>query len=342
MLVRIALVLVGFPLLAHGAEGLYHAYKSRTRAQVTCEQFHRQRPRSGWLGLTGCEVDYVRAGYRETRGRVTELFFPVRPAGSSPAVPSALVLSTRDPRLLAIIDRELAGPAQKDQEAFLVMMLQVVTAMRTSREIEGVTRSPIEMLWTRRTFGAIKAPLADTFTVLDLHARPRFLFPAVETAVGALALVLAALFARPRRTGAARLDTPPATAAPVGAAAPAASAPRQDEARFRRLMLVNLPPRSLPVALEKAPPLGQQAQVQDALARVLPGIHFNQNGVGQFNRPDHVIRLDLGTTPEVWTATLDVTGDGAATAVKRLVTQTGWQVYAPRQGRFLTAGDFNS
>ena len=341
MLVRIALVLVGFPLLAHGAEGLYHAFKSRTRVEATCEQFHRDRPRSGWLALTGCEVDYVRAGYRETRGRVTELFFPVRPAGSSPAVASALVLSTRDPALLAIIDRELAGPAQKDQEAFLVMMLQVVTAMGTSREIEGVTRSPIEMLWTRRTLGAIKAPLTDTFTVLNHHARPRFLFPAVEAAGGALALFLALLLPR-RGTTVAEVDTVPAEPAQPEPAAAAGSSPRPDEARFRRLMLLNLPPRSLPVALESAPPLGSQTQVQDALARVLPGITFDARGIGQFNRPDHAIRLDLGTSPDVWTATLDVTGDGAPTAVKRLVTQTGWQVYAPRQGRFLTAEDFNS
>ena len=337
-----ALLLVGLPLLAHGAEGLYHAFRSRARAQVTCEQFHREKPPSGWLQLTACEVDYVRAGYRETRGRVTELFFPLRPAGSSPAVPSALVLSTRDPELLAIVDRELAGPAQNDEEAFLVMMLHVVTAMGTAREIEGMTRSPAEMLWTRRRLGAIKAPLAAGFTVLDLHARPRFLFPALETAVGALALFLAA-FSMVRRTAAVAPEAgTPETAGPAPVAAPAGAVSRPDGDRFRRLMLVNLPPRSVPAALEQAPPLGLQPQVQNALARVLPGIRFDDSGVAQFSRPNHTIRLDLGTTPEVWTATLDVTGDAAAAAVKRLVTQTGWQVYAPRQGRFLTIEDFDS
>ena len=341
MLIRVALLLVSLPLLTHGIEGLYHAYRSRIQTPLTCEKFLEDRPASGWLRLTACEIDYVRAGYRDTRGRVTELFFPLRPAGSSPAQPAALVLSTRDPELLAIIDRELAGRAQTDEEAFLVMMLRIVTAMGASHEIDGQTRSSLEMLRTRRALGAIKAPLDAGFTVLDLHGRPRMIFPAIEAILGATALSVVVFLSTARRRARSGLAVTPAAGAPSELPALAPVAQAREDPRFRRLMLVNLPSQSPPSALEKAPPLGPQAGVRSALSRVLPGIAFSKSGIGEFNRPDHTIRLDLGTTPDVWAATVDVTGDAAAAALKRLVTQTGWQVYAPRLGRFLTSEDLN-
>ena len=312
--------------------------RSRAQTAVTCEQFHRARPASGWLRITGCEIDYVRAGYRESRGRVTELFFPVRPAGTSPAQPSSLVIATRDPGLLALIERGLTGPAQKDQEAFLVMMLQIVTAMGASREVEGLTRPPLAALISRPSLRSIKAPLESTFAILDLRRRPQPLFPAIEAIAGAVALCLVAVLSTAtKRHGKAALETAPGAEAALADMPP--QAPGGDR-RYRRLMLVNLPPHSPPAALEGAPPLGQQAAVRSALGRVLPGITFDAAGVGHFNRPDHSIRVDLGSTPEVWTATIDVTGDAAATALKRLVMQTGWQAYAPLLGRFLTADDF--
>ena len=339
MLARVALLLMWIPLLAHGVEGLYHAFRSRTPARTTCEQFRRERPSSGWLRMTGCEIDYVRAGYREARGQVTELFFPVRPGGSSPAQPSDLVIATRDPRLLALIERGLAGPARDDQEAFLVMMLEIVTAMGVSREIEGVLRSPLETRLTRRTLGALKAPLSEHFVVLDHQGRPGLWRPAIEAIVGAQALLLCALLSTSLRRSAGPSE--PRTAAgppPDPATALRASGPGATR-NFRRLMLVNLPPHAQPSALETAPPLGTPADVRSALSRVLPGIAFGNEGVGRFNRPDHAITVDLGATPQVWTATVDVTGDAAPSALRRLVTQTGWQVYAPRLGRFLGADD---
>jgi hypothetical protein len=379
VLIRIALLLVSIPLLAHGADGLYHGFRSRAQAHVTCEQFRRERPASGWLHLTGCEIDYVRAGYRDTRGRVTELFFPLRPVGSSPAQPSALVVATRDPALLAIVERAIAGPAQQDQEAFLVMMLQVVTAMGAAHEVEGLTRSALEMLRVRAGLGAIKAPLDQHFKVLDFHRRPRLLFPAIEAILGAqgLFLLMFLLTARRRQSSAPELhpeedvpmvapgqqvdattpaaevtevtavpaESPGLTAAESPSPVPETTRGADDRRRpapardFRRLMLVNLPPNASPAALEGAPPLGPNSAVRSALSRVLPGLAFNLDGVGQFNRPDHAIVVDPGTAPEVWTATIDVTGEAAGPALKNLVTQTGWQVYAPRLGRFLTSED---
>lgn len=344
MVARIALFLVSIPLLAHGGEGLYHAFRSRTQAQVTCAELTRGRPASGWLRVTGCEVDYVRAAYREQRGRITELFFPLRPMGSSPAVPAALVVSTRDPQVLAIAEKTIGSAMRPDEEQFLVMMLQIVTTMRAAREVDGFTRSNLEMLRTRRDLAAIKAPLADGFAVLDLHRRPRILFPAIEAAAGALALLLFTFLMTGRRRRAVREHATPAEAEAVTATtnvagAPHRAAPGNAAPDLRRLMLLNLPPDAATSAIETAPPLGTQESVRSALARVLPGISFAGSGIAEFNRPDHSIRADLGQHPEVWTIAIDMAGDAAAAALKRLVTQTGWRAYAPKLGRFITTDD---
>ena len=83
----------------------------------------------------------------------------------------------------------------------------------------------------------------------------------------------------------------------------------------------------------------KEAAVRSALSRVLPGIRFNDHGLGQFNGEDHSILMDLGVSPDVWAATVDVTGEAAPAALRRLITQTGWRAYAPRLGRFITADD---
>ncbi|HVL69040.1 MAG TPA: hypothetical protein VM364_17415 [Vicinamibacterales bacterium] len=355
MALRLALLLVSIPLLVHGGEGLLTALRSGSQAHVTCAQLAREGPPSRWLHVSDCEIDYVRAAYRERQGRITELFFPLRPTGWSLAEPAPLVIATRDPQVLAIAEATIGGEAPADREAFLVMMLKVVTALRAAREVEGTTRSWLEMLRTRRDLRVIKAPLAEHFTVLDLNRRPSLLFPALETAAGAHALLVFTILSTVRRRAAKRGARLPRVPPPVAVENPRptpaaqsdalhavpAAASRGEATDLRHLMLLNLPPDATPAALESAPPLGTINAVRAALERVLPGISFTDAGVGQFNRPDHQLRFEIGRGPIVPTAILDATGDAAAAAVKRLMTQTSWRAYSPRSGRFLTSDDLS-
>ena len=182
-----------------------------------------------------------------------------------------------------------------------------------------------------------------------LHATPARspLIPAIESVGGAQAFAVwlfLSIKAR-RRKPTERADTRPAAGSTEAdgsePAARIASTIRQPSPEFRRLMLVNLPPNAALSALEEAPPLGAQPAVRSALARVLPGIKFNDHGLGQFNGADHSVLMDLGVAPQVWAATIDVTGDAAPAALRRLITQTGGRAYAPRLGRFITADDLS-
>ncbi len=332
MVLRIALLLVSIPLLAHGAERLYLAARSRTQAQVTCEDYYRNRPRSRWVRITGCELDYVRAGYRESGGRITELLFPARPAGSSPAMPAALVVSTRDPQVLTIAERTIQSGSNEDQESFLVMMLQIVTALGASRELEGVSRGRVEMLRTRKSLSAIRAPLAGGFAILDLHAKPTLLWPALEAAAGAQALLVfffltATRHRRQKATPAEPTETPDDAEAVWHPPA------------LRGLMLLNQPLTATLADVEHAPPLGSAEEVRDRIAKVLPGIQFDDTGRATYNRPDFSIALDLGRGEPVYTAVVDLQGDGASRVFGRLIAHTGWRAFAPRRGAFVSVGE---
>ena len=347
MLIRFALLLVSIPLLVHGGDGLYHALRSRSQVAVACDAFTANRPSSHWVRITGCDVDYLRAGYHESGGQIRELFLPLTPPAVPANQPVSLVVATSDPAVLESAASAVRGAEAGDQNAYLAAMLEVVTTMGAAREVQGMVRSPLEMFRSRRALAALNAPLADDAVVVDLDRRPSVLLPAIELALVALiALILMGLSLRRRQqpeTIDQRIDASvggdPVEAAafarpmaPVPASVPAAT-------EFRRLMLVNLPPSAAPSALEQATPLGTQASVRAALTQVLPGIIFTEQGVGEFVRPDHTIVLNLGTKPQVWTAALDVTGETAPEALKRLITETGWRAYAPRLGRFITSAD---
>src|SRR5918995_60723 len=101
-MIRILLLLVGLPLLAIGSEGLYHAIRNREQRAMTCEQFVRERPKAAWLKLTNCDVDYIGAGYLESNGRISELLFPIRPAGQPRNIPAVAIIATKDSGALGI------------------------------------------------------------------------------------------------------------------------------------------------------------------------------------------------------------------------------------------------
>jgi hypothetical protein len=200
-MIRLALLLVSVILLAAGGEGLYHVALNRVQRVMTCDRFARERPNVAWVRLTNCDIDYVGAGYRDSGGRITELLFPIRPAGLARNVPAVVVVATRDPRALEIAQRTIGSGQQATQESFLVMMLTIVTTLNVSREVEGYARTGlVEVLNARRVVSGLAGPIDRSPVVIDLHARPALLVPALEAAAGVHALVLFVLLQTPRRS----------------------------------------------------------------------------------------------------------------------------------------------
>lgn len=337
-LLTAALLLVSLVLIAHGGEGLYHAATNRQPVAVTCSQLVQQRPRALWLRVSGCDIDYLGAGYRESNGRLEELFFPMRPPSQPPASPIALVVATADPQVLAIAAKTIGNNQQPDQESYLVMMLRIVTMLRASKEVDGYARSGfIERLQTRRALAGLTAPLAPDFVVLDLHAKPSLVIPAITVGIG-LALLLAALALRRRRPRAAVVDEPMAVDS-SGEDALAAPTPR----RLPAVMLLNLGPSPAADDLETAPPLGSHEEVVERIAGILGPLSGAEDRRITVERPGWSVRFDLGGDERVWTIAVETRGgDESIAALETLARETGWQIFVPRLGTFIEAAGLRS
>lgn len=322
-LFKLVLLLLGIPLLAHGGEGLYYASQNRQLTTLTCEQVTRQPPRARWLRVTGCDIDYLAAGYRESNNAIAELLFPMRPASQPPSSPVALVVATRDPQVLALAQQTLGNNQQPEQEAYLVMMLRIVTMLRAAKEVDGYVRGGVlERLQARRALAGLTVPLSPGVIVLDLHARPSFVVPGIEAVVGLLLLTMA-VAVRARRKAVAVAPARGDVARPTL------------ERRLPTAMLLNLEESAAANEIEFAPPLGNQQEVVARISSVLGPLADNGGGKHSVGGRDWTLEFNLGAEQEVWTATVDVLGsEEAVAALERLARETHWRVFVPRLGAF--------
>jgi hypothetical protein len=330
-LVTAALLLISLVFLAHGGEALYHAAVNRQPISISCEQLVQQRPRGLWLRVSGCNVDILAAGYRESRGHLDELFLPMRPPSQRPGSPVALVVATADPQVLAIASATIGSNQQPDQEAYVGMMQRIVTMLNASKEVEGYARSGfVERLQTRRALAGLTVPLAPDFVAMDLRAKPSVVRPSIEAGIG-LALLLVAILWRRRRTATAPIEVQAPVDEPEGSTA--APPPR----RIPSAMLLNLGPAAGAAELETAPPLGSRDEVRDRIAAVLgpAAAPQAQDGPATVHGPDWSLALDFGREDPVWTITAEARGDGSTLALERLARETGWRIYIPKLGTFV-------
>jgi hypothetical protein len=361
MKVIIPLLLVAIILLGLGGEGLYRAATSRHARAVACDDVIQAPPSGAALRIVGCELDYLAASHRASNGVVSELLFPVKKPGQPAGTPTSLVAVTREPVVLAFAQEIIGGDRRAEGEAFVVMMLRIVTAMEAAREIQGVTRgSLLHRLQDRRSLAAVRTPLAPGAIVLQMHGRPDWLVPAVASGLGLLALAAATMMGRSRgqKSAVAAMETvqtlapepPPAggivepvsgsavaTGSAVASADERAPAPTGAHRAFRGLMLLNLPPDAGRDAIEHAPALGTREDVRRRLEELLDHVRLDERGRGNLATPDLQLAIDIGTDPVIWTAIVHAEGAEAATRLRQIAEATRWRIYVPRDGSFLDA-----
>ena len=328
-----ALLLASLVFLVHGGEALYDAAVNRQPVMVTCDQFVGQRPSALWLRVTGCDIDYLNAGYRESSGRLDELFLPVRPPLQLSTSPVTLVVATSDPQVLAIAGTAIGNNRQPDQDAYVGMMQRIVTMLRASKEVEGYARSGfIERLQTRRALAGLAAPLGPDFVVLDLHARPSFVRPGIEAGIG-LGLLLVSIPWLRARTGRAAVPIEEPSAGSDSGREPPIELPSR---RLPSVMLLNLGPSAGVSELESAPPLGFRDQVRGQIGAVLGATEAAQDGRVTVGGPGWLLAFDLGQEDQVWTITVEARGsDESIGALERLARETGWRIFVPKLGNFV-------
>jgi len=336
-----------------GGEGLYHASRSRESAALTCDQFSRSRPSSHLVRLVDCEIDYTGAGYRESGGRLTELFVPVRPAGAPPAQPASLVTATRDGSALAIAESVLGGGRAATAEQSVAVMQKAIGAVQRGGVIEGLVRSTIiDQFRARRVLSGLATPVAANAAIVDLGARPSFVTPLAEVAGGVLLLALTVLLLRrgPREIagsapGAIAAAEPPSTAA----AQPGAfdrGTPHQDTppalVPALKVMLLNLDAAAGADALEHAPPLGTRDEVVAILKGVVPDLAADPQRGSILVSAAGALTVDLGSDDPVATAVLEGRSEAGPAMVREILDMTGWRAFAPKRGCFVDADELDA
>jgi hypothetical protein len=312
------------PLLVIGGEGLVHVWAGRTQVAVPCETLADGAPQAAWIRITSCELDYLGAAYRESGGETVELLFPVRRAGEDPSRPVSVVAATRDPAVLALLQPAVLRSADANQEAYLVMMLRVVTVLRAAREVDGYARRGVlGTISARRSLDAMRVPLAGDAVVIDVHAAPDVVGPGALAAAGLLLAAGGTVIAWRRQARARKgLGVPSAVVAPAAQA-------------WRGLLVLHLEDAATTADIEHAPALGPRPEVERKFAAAMPGLRFDERGRAALDTPTLNVSVDIGADALAWTAVVHVAGPEGAAAIRRLLDATGWRVYIPRRGEFL-------
>ncbi len=79
-MLKLILLVPAAALLVFAGEGIYHATSGRQPVTMACDQLTTERPPSPRVVVTGCEINYAGAGYRESGGQVDGAV-PARAAG---------------------------------------------------------------------------------------------------------------------------------------------------------------------------------------------------------------------------------------------------------------------
>ncbi len=162
-------------LIWAGGQGTYEAMTNRRPTEMTCGDVAQAAPHTSWLRLTGCVADVTDSVYRERGGEVKELFIPLRPAGPKDAKPVHVLLSTKDPQLLALAQEMVAVDKANKPSETLLFVVKNRDRLRVQRPIEGMVRSGIDKddKVQSQIQGLRQKDLAADFVVLDDGREPR-------------------------------------------------------------------------------------------------------------------------------------------------------------------------
>lgn len=153
-----------------GLQGLYTLASAREQVVMTCADYLRDRPSDLWLKLSKCDADYEGAVYTDRGGRIDELWVPLRPAGTPPGQPAALLLATEDPEWTEFMDR--AANALQHDPTNLGHVGEAFAEYRTV-DVDGMVLYGVDLSSKERDrLAKVSGGLTPDFVVLADGAAP--------------------------------------------------------------------------------------------------------------------------------------------------------------------------
>ena len=165
------LTLITVALLWGGGQALYIAVTNRNPTELTCGDYLRTKPSATWVKMTNARIFLTEAMYKESIGRVEELYIPVRPANGDGSETCRILLATRDPELIAANERlrALESRPGKLTEADIEGFIRL-------REIQGLVRFGVDLNdKERKKLASLGGNLTPDFVIIDEGKKPDLL-----------------------------------------------------------------------------------------------------------------------------------------------------------------------
>lgn len=193
--------------LIGGAQGLYTALKNRNPVETTVEQYIAQRPDAEWVTFKNARLNLLEAAHRERRGKVTEVFIPVRPQGEARTAPVHILLSTKKDDILNALE-DIKSSVGKMNES-LEAASRHADKLFVTKDVSGLIRFGIHSdQEARDKLENLQMNLATDFVIMNDGEKPELMLSLIMLALG---IILALYLARRSAKTAA---TPPPLPAP--------------------------------------------------------------------------------------------------------------------------------
>lgn len=208
---------IAVALLWGGGQGAYTALTNPSPAEVSVASFLESRPDTKWLRLTGGTLDLTELVYSGGRvsGEIKQVFLPLRAAASGDAAPVRILVSSKDPALLALATK--LRDAKNELEALQVLVRR--EGVETTRSVEGLVQFGIDLKSKeQKKLRELNENLAADFVIVAEGGKPEVGVSFAMFGGGALlAFLLLRGLASP---SAATTTAQPGAPAPAGADAP--------------------------------------------------------------------------------------------------------------------------
>ena len=155
-------------LLIIGGQGVYVALKNHEPLEITVADYAAKKTNAEWMTLKDSQVSLAEAAYKLEKGRISEVFIPVRALGESSDSPAHILLSTEDPAVVATL-KELSATGRKKFEAGS----RNAGKLLIEKEITGLVRYGFFYdLFVRSRLAKLNLKLAEDFVILNDGAAP--------------------------------------------------------------------------------------------------------------------------------------------------------------------------
>ena len=164
-------------VLCMGLGKTYTFLANRTAAKYSVATYLQTKPPEKWLHFTDGEIDLKKATYASTLGvgPASEVYLPLKPAGSKNDEPVQLLVKTKNPEILQLLNdlRDLKTDADVNRMVTTGSRSLTVLAGLIHQDFEGLLLDEDDVhLFFRIQLQSQYPMLKERFLILDEGAKP--------------------------------------------------------------------------------------------------------------------------------------------------------------------------